>query len=230
MPSLRDTGKIIGSPVSIKHTAHQCGMTFPLSMIQFLHAAGCPFSHYQRLHVKVLMTPDIPIATMLEGMREVYSTAGIRVELASHEDLTGPTFAALLDVDVGACNAGTATTEQTQLFQNHNGVGANEIVVYFVQSVMRTVGKVGGLNGCASHPAGQFGAVVAHDCSPWTLAHEVGHVLGLSHISGENAPKCDMANFTRLMTGCSTDNITGIPTISQDEINTMLSSPLTHHL
>jgi hypothetical protein len=228
MPSLRDSGKIIGSPASIKLTAQQCGLAFPLSMIQFLHAAGCPFSHYQRLHIKVLMTPDIPLATMLEGMREVYSTAGIRIELASREVLTGPAFAALLDVDVGSCDTGTVTAEQTQIFQYHDSVGANEIVVYFVQSVMRTVGNVGGLNGCASHPAGQFGAVIAHDCSPWTLAHEIGHVLGLNHIMGENAPDCTTPDVTRLMTGCSTDNIIGIPTISQAEINTMISSPLTH--
>jgi hypothetical protein len=70
-------------------------------------------------------------------------------------------------------------------------------------------------------------AAIAQIASQWTLAHEVGHVLGLSHISGENTPACTTPNFTRLMTGCSTSNITGTPTVVQSEINTMRASNLT---
>jgi hypothetical protein len=72
-------------------------------------------------------------------MREVYSTAGIRVVVASRETLTGSAFAALNSLDVGSCG-NTPPTEQTQLYQNRNSVGNNEIVVYFVQSVIETAG------------------------------------------------------------------------------------------
>ncbi len=217
MRSLRDSGKIIGSPVSIKQLARQCNLQFPLSLIQFLNAPKCPFPSCNRIHIKILTNPGIPIDTMLSGMREVYSTAGIRVEVASRENLTGPQFATLNDLDVGTCTQGTTTAEQNQLFQNRNNVGNNEIVVYFVRST------VPALNGCAAHPDGKPGAVVTSIASRWTLAHEAGHVLGLSHVSGEDCTK----PVTRLMTGCGTSLIVGTPIIVQSEIDTMKGSNLT---
>jgi hypothetical protein len=236
MPSLRDSGKIVGRSVSIKQLARQCNLSFPLSLRQFIAAPGCPFSRCNRLHIKVLTNPNTLIETMLNRMREVYSIAGIRVEVVSRENLTSANlgnanFTTLNDLDVGQCQRGASSNEQNQLFQNQNNVAANqrgnECVVYFVRSVTQTGG--GTLNGCASFPTGQPGAAVAQIASQWTLAHEVGHVLGLNHIAGEKDEKgnCVTPNFTRLMTGCSTSNITGTPTVDQSEINTMTSSNLT---
>jgi hypothetical protein len=226
---LRDSGKIVGS-VGVRQVATQCNLQFPLSLRQFLNTPGCPFPSCVVLHIKVLQQPTVPIETMLRSMRQVYSTAGIRVVVGSRENLGGPAFAALLDVDIGTCTRGTTTAEQNLLFGNVNNVGNNEIVIYFVRST------VPASNGCATHPANQPGAVVARIASRWTLAHEVGHVLGLDHITGENTncpppgpPNCcDTPDFTRLMTGCGTGNITGTPTISRDEINTMDNSNLTN--
>ena len=240
MPSLRDSGKIVGRSVSIKELARQCNLLFPLSLREFLEASSCPFSRCIRLHIKILTNPSIPIETMLNRMREIYSAAGIRVEVVSREYLTpanlgNANFTTLNDLDVGECQ-GAASTEQNQLFQNQNNVDANqrgnELVIYFVGSVTKTSGDT--LNGCASFPMGQPGAVVAQIASQWTLAHEVGHVFGLNHISGEhrgcpasNLECCSTPDRTRLMTGCSTSNITGTPTVDQNEINKMLSSNLT---
>jgi hypothetical protein len=229
MLSLRDSGKVVGNPVSVRQLAQQCNLPLSLSLDQFINAQGCPFPQLLRLHIKILTDPNIAIETMLENMRVVYATAGIRVELASLESLTGTAFTNLIDLDVGQCVAGNTTTEQNTLFQNRNSVGTNEVVVYFVRTT------VPALNGCAAHPNGQPGAVVTRNASQWTLAHEVGHVLGLNHISGEHQgcpstdPECcGSADFTRLMTGCSTSNITGTPTISQGEINTLIASNLTN--
>jgi hypothetical protein len=86
---------------------------------------------------------------------------------------------------------GQVTAEQTQLFANRNNVAANQVVVYFVEAPS-PVQRV-----CA-HPTGRPGAVVAQSATQWTLAHEIGHVLGLSHVS----------NNDRLMTGNGTANIT----------------------
>ena len=61
-------------------------------------------------------------------------------------------------------------------------------------------------------------AVTASYCSKYTMAHEVGHVLGLAHVSDNN----------RLMTGLGTDNITNPPPdLLASEITTMLASPYT---
>lgn len=167
-----------------------------------------------RLHFKVLTAPTtFSTATMLEQMRQVYNTVGIGVDLASTETLNLP---ALTDLDVGGCN-GTPTSEQTQLFQNRNNVAGNDVVIYFVRSTVPPT------NGCASHPSGRPGAVVVQTASRWTLAHEVGHVLGLNHADSASAPLLD-----RLMTGQGTFNITNPPpNMAGSEVSTMKASALT---
>ncbi len=157
----------------------------------------------------MLTAPTVALNTMVQRMRDVYGAAGIRVELVSTENLTSP---ALNDVDVGACTLGVTTAEQNQLFGNRNNAGANDVVVYFVRSTVPP------FNGCASHPAGRPGAVVAQGATQWTLAHEVGHVLGLRHVNDNN----------RLMTGNGTANITNPPPdLAGTEVSTMLASAFT---
>ena len=165
-----------------------------------------------RLHAKVLTAPNVTVATAVQRMREVYASVGINVQLASTENLNLPT---LNDVDVGRCLLGQTTAEQNQLFANRNNAGANDIVVYFVRSTVPP------FNGCASHPAGRPGAVVAQGSTQWTLAHEVGHVLSLLHVN----------NNDRLMTGNGTSNITNPPPdLNGAEISSMLSSAFTQNL
>lgn len=162
-----------------------------------------------RVHVKILTSPNVPLDTMLHNMREVYATANIDVEWASTESLNLPT---LRDVDVGTCNMGVVTAEQAQLFNNRNNVGPNDVVVYMVRSTVPP------FNGCAAHPAGKPGAVVAQGASQWTFGHELGHVLGLSHVNNNN----------RLMTGNGTANITNPPPdLAASEVATMIASALT---
>src|SRR5262245_60640925 len=162
-----------------------------------------------RLHAKVLTNPTIPLNTMLTRMRDLYESVGINVTLASNENLNLPT---LNDCDVGACTMGSVTAEQTQLFANRNNAGANDVVVYFVRSTVPPY------NGCAAYPAGRPGAVIVQSATQWTMAHEVGHVLGLSHVN----------NNDRLMTGNGTANITNPPPdLIASEVATMNASPFT---
>jgi hypothetical protein len=165
-----------------------------------------------RVHAKVLSTPTIPIETMVTRMREVYESVGIQVQLASTENLNLPD---LNDCDVGSCVLGSTTAEQDTLFGNRNNVGANEVVVYFVRSTVPP------FNGCASHPTNRPGAVVVQGATQWTLAHELGHVLGLRHVN----------NNDQLMTGNGTGNITNPPPdLAASEVTTMRDSPLTINL
>ncbi len=114
-------------------------------------------------------------------------------------------------MDVGQCSMGSTTAEQNDLFANREFVGLNEIVVYFVRST------VPAFNGCAAHPNNRPGAVVVRNGTRFTMAHEVGHVLGLSHVNDN----------TRLMTGNGTGNITvAVPVLTAAESSTMNSSSL----
>jgi hypothetical protein len=163
-----------------------------------------------RVHVKVLSEPTtVARAQMIQSMRDVYAGVGIDVVIASEETLNLPT---LNDLDVGTCVVGSTTSEQNDLFGHRNNAGANDICVYFVRSTVPP------LNGCAAHPAGRPSAVVTSVASRWSMGHECGHVLGLSHV----------ADTDRLMMGGGTWNITNPPPdLIQSEINTMIASPLT---
>lgn len=166
-----------------------------------------------RVHVKILTMPTrFTINEQFAAMQEVYAVAGIRVDCATTEKLNLPTLA---DVDVGGCTMGSVTPEQVTLFGNRNFVGSNDVVVYFVNST------VPGYNGCAAFPSGRPGCVVVRTASRWTLGHEFGHVLGLSHVN----------NNDRLMTGNGTFNITNPPpNLTSGESSTMRSSGLSTNL
>jgi hypothetical protein len=170
------------------------------------------------LHVKVLTNPSrFSLAQMVNTMRDIYIDAGINVVLRSTETLNvaSPTLAALNDVDTGTCTLGNPSAEQQALSNFRANAGANDVVVYACRSVSFDTGS---LNGCASFPAGRPMAVIASYCSLYTMAHEVGHVLGLNHVNDNN----------RLMTGNGTDNITNAPPdLVGAEIQTMLNSPFT---
>ncbi|MDQ4025154.1 MAG: hypothetical protein M3217_06660 [Actinomycetota bacterium] len=166
------------------------------------------------VHVRTLVEPDIDVDTMFDRMREAYATVGITVNRLTTANLDLPL---LEDLDVGRCIRGETTDEQDELFANRDGVGANEVVVYFVRSTDPP------LNGCAAHPAGQPGAVVARVASQFTLGHEIGHVLGLRHCDTD-----DNCLLNRLMTGCGTANINKVPPdLIDSEAETMHGSNLT---
>ena len=162
-----------------------------------------------RVHVKCLVNPvNFTMNEQFAAMQEVYAMAGIRVDWVTTENLN---LATLEDVDVGDCVRGSSTTEQNTLFGHRNFVGTNEMVVYFVRST------VPAYNGCAAHPSGRPGAVVVRSASRWTLAHELGHVLSLSHVNNSN----------QLMTGSGTSNITNPPPdLASSEITKMINSGL----
>ncbi|RVG20637.1 HEAT repeat domain-containing protein [Sinorhizobium meliloti] len=102
----------------------------------------------------------------------------------------------LIDVYVGACEGSETTLEQKELFSHRNGVEDGHVVAYFVRSTRKKK-----LNGCATHPRGKPGAIITKSASPWTLAHEFGHVLDIHHKGSSN----------RLMYGGGTDRITDPP-------------------
>lgn len=162
--------------------------------------------------MKTLSPPLVDVDEMLGAMRRIYSEADILVEEGPREDLRiaaydGHTWE---DFRAGECRAGEVTTDQQALFQHRDGAQQGDIVIYIVRAVIPP------MNGCAASPADLPGAIVASRASRFTLAHEVGHVLGLAHVGdGRN-----------LMTNRGTATIKGEPELTNKQIRTMQNSEL----
>jgi hypothetical protein len=189
---------------------------------KLLGNTGTPHPERLRLHIKIIdptlaaaAAPNL-ITRSIAQIKSLYSGIGILVDIASTEILT-PSATAPATVAVGSCK-GKTTPQQNTLFGNRNGVTGNDVVAYFVTATLPS------LNGCATHPGGSDGAIITTIASNFTLAHEIGHVLGLQHITGE--PCGSGFTPTALMTACSTSALaaTPPPTISATEAATMLAS------
>jgi Repeat of unknown function (DUF346) len=133
------------------------------------------------LHLKYVIPQTsftFTAAQVTEALQLVYSGTLVWAPVLSVEQLNMPL---LQDINDQGCNDfGFATSfnqGQDALFRLRNGVGPDDIVVYFVRTLS------GGLAGCAVHPGDRPGCIVANNASRWVAAHEVGHVLGNGHDS-----------------------------------------------
>src|SRR4030095_2821228 len=156
------------------------------------------------IHIRILTDPQKPLTLrkMLRASREVYDAAGIDINLASNERVTN--VHELNDLDIGGLG-GThepacvkVTDEQNQLAGLRKDVPDGDIVIYICRSLTNANA------GCATHPKDKpMAAISATHADPYTMAHEVGHLLGLGHttVQGEN----------RLMTDLGTATLTSDP-------------------
>jgi len=163
-----------------------------------------------KLHAKVLAGSDKKIATLVRAAATVFLPYGVDVKCLSQERINIPELA---DVDVGRCRDGIVTTEMQRLFDLRDGVGEDEIAFYCVRSTDRPS------NGCGLSPRDQPSVIVVVGADRWSLAHELGHLLQLVHISDN----------LRLMFGGGTSNISDPPPdLSSNEANTIRNNRLTH--
>lgn len=150
-------------------------------------------------------TPRVPVTQSITNLTDLFSNIGINVIHRPYEPITARFLA---DLHIGSCSYGEITEEQRILFKLRDGIVDRAIAIYFVHTTDQSA------FGCAVHPPNVPGAVVAQDATPWTLAHEIGHVMELPHRNADNA----LMNTT-------TKNIRGTPELSDNEITALLKSP-----
>jgi hypothetical protein len=153
---------------------------------------------------------------MMENAKALYAGYGIDLVQKSSETMAvdGTANAHFQSLYVGECKRSAPVTQhQKELFERRSGIGSREIVVYFVRELVPSV------LGCARHLEGQpAAAVAAKHAGEWTLAHLLGHLLGLDDIA--------FTDHDRLM-NIGTFSVTNPPPdLTKDEIDKILASPL----
>ena len=127
----------------------------------------------------------------------------------------------ILDASQTECRLNQTDDLQKLLFSlggGREGVDSRDILVFYVNKLTDTDNQL--LNGCASHPANAPAVAVAATGSPWTCAHEVGHVL-LGNLTPTHSGSKSNLMFR------STNQITSvIPGLSEVQVRQMRKSPL----
>jgi hypothetical protein len=166
------------------------------------------------LHLRVLVEPDVTVTTLLDSCQKVFDQADLKITVASRStlSLSSSDLTKFTAVKVhGSCAGNAVTTEQQALFNLAPSINNKDVVIFMVQDTDKA------MDGCAQHPANRPGALVTSICSKWTLAHELGHLLGLKHVDDRK----------RLMFNRGTLGITANPPVlAEDEIKAILASEL----
>jgi hypothetical protein len=169
-------------------------------------------SNTVRLHLKVFEEPPvIRVETMLANAKSLLAVHGLDLVEVSRETLTGSDtdFSRFQTLVIGE---DVPTDEETELFNLRGDAEPDDVVFYFVRTVVPAQA------GSANHPPDKPGGVVSASlATQWTLAHLIGHLLGLDHVDDVN----------RLMTRRGTGAITiDVPELVESEVTTMMESPL----
>lgn len=159
------------------------------------------------IYFKTIQGATPNIARDLNVANQVFNPHDIEFFNLGEDINVAPAF---LDLDQPTCNMNqNPTNEVDQLYNLERDHAASDIVVYYVRSTNM------GVRGCAAHPNGRPGSVVTDVETQYTMAHEIGHVLGLNHVT----------DTTNLMHGGGTGNITQHPpNLTNAQINTIKSS------
>lgn len=176
-----------------------------------------------RIHAKLL---DLPSRStydqMLHNAVMVYAAHGVEIIEESREILTSLDDAdidRLHTVFVGDARIGEPTADVTELHDRLRSRGRdfgvdpapNDVVIAVVHNL------VPANRGSSSHPPEKPGALLSASLAgEWTLAHEIGHLLGLDHVA-------DADHLMLVSTNAFAD---AFPRLTDDEIAAILESPL----
>jgi hypothetical protein len=171
------------------------------------------------LHLKGLGDPAVPRKAMISALKEIFHASTVGVEVVSVETLES-LIAAYPEITPPGGDG--VSDDEALLFGQRASAAPNEVVVYFVDATVPPV------DGVSAHTDDGPAAIVTAKAPLYTLAHELGHLLGLDHPRGE---RCEPgATATRLMTACGTVTVDdGRPQLTTSEVERVKRSKLTQN-
>ncbi len=130
------------------------------------------------LHIKIIGRLEVPINSIIDATNEIFEQARIVVNLITTEqlDLSRDELEFFEPMDVGACKR-KPSDDQIQISEFRANADVNHVVAYFCRTVLGDVT----LDGCSTHPRGAPMVVIASGVVNSILAHELGHLLKLTH-------------------------------------------------
>jgi len=154
------------------------------------------------IHIKILTSiRQSKINAIKSGTTEIFNTAGIQVNMI-FEKLSGPQFKEFEIVEVEARCPMNNPSEDIRVMAQELRNAPNNIIVAFICKMVNIVGMNGIVAGCSSFPnEGPTTVIAVGIPSKYLLAHEIGHLLGLDHVSDND----------QLMTSEGTGNFTSTP-------------------
>ena len=132
-----------------------------------------------RIHIRFAQRPPQSIDKLAQLAKDVFATrARINVTVASIDELPS----SFRYVQLNKCQGRTSLSpQQSALLNMREGFAPNDIGVYLAGTLSDSIGL---LRGCATE---QLGGIIlnATGMSHWTMAHEIGHILGLHHVPSD---------------------------------------------
>jgi hypothetical protein len=177
------------------------------------------------LHFRSVAMPVVPEFVALANAQRVYDSINVELFFASGLSMSASTQELIaLDASDGTCRWNQASDEQQLLDKlgGRTGVKPFEIVVYYANSITEKDGTQ--LNGCAGHLPNRPAVVVAAGGTPWTLGHELGHVLLTQAFKPEHMD----ADKTNLMHAPTAEITANPPGFTPEQAAAIRASPFCH--
>jgi hypothetical protein len=156
---------------------------------------------------------DLPrLNAVIANAVALYASIGIAIVSAPPVVLANAAKR-LTSPEIGKCSSEEAlSTDQITLFEHHPA-GSQRVGIFVVRTSRLARA------GCSRHPTDKATGIITEvKQTHWTVAHELGHLLGLDHSDGHN--DLMQSHTSRL------GDPPQLPVLSVDQVATIRGSPL----